>query len=216
MEIEKESDADLLVLMSIREDKQSADAAHVFYRRHVEALFSRIRSTFGRQLTVQVVEELVVDTFQRAWERAGRFTPQHADPAVQRLQVVAWLNRIANRIFLDEVRRRAGTPVQPFPEDFPEPADRETPAPDESLQRSRARIAREVLDGLDELERTVLIETARWMDIDTGKSRMPKGVAKELADRLGISTMNLRQIRRRVFDKFEMRLRERLTERDAT
>ena len=211
MEFENESDEDLLVLMTVRDDPKSQEAWRVFYLRHVEEVFARVRKAH-RDLDASAVEDLVQETFTRAWERAGTFKQQAVDPAERWRKVVAWLCRIAKRIFLDAVRSRARVRVDPFPEDFPEPADRD---PDESQHGPKARLAVELLNEMDDMERSVLIETGRWTNVDTGRCRLPREVADELAARFGTSKMNLRQVRHRLREEIKRRFSERTQQQRA-
>jgi RNA polymerase sigma factor (sigma-70 family) len=212
MEFENESDEELLCWMTVREDPKSREAWRVFYLRHVEEVLARVRRAH-RDVDAAGVQDLVEETFLRAWDRAGTFKQQAVDPAERRRKVVAWLCRIAKRIFLDAVCSRAGVRVDPFPEDFPEPADRD---PDEPQHGPKARLAAELLNELEDMERTVLIETGRWTNVETGRCRLPPKVADELAARFGTSKMNLRQVRHRLREEFKSRLSERIQKRSGT
>lgn len=211
MEFESESDEDLLFLMTVREDPKSREAWRVFFLRHVEEVLARVRRAH-RDVDADGVEDLVGETFLRAWDRAGTFKQQAVDPAERRRKVVAWLCRIAKRLFLDAVRTRAGIRVDPFPEDFPEPADRD---PDEPKHGPKARLAVEVLNEMDEIDRVVLIETERWRNVQTGSCRLPNGVAQELASRFDTSKANVRQVRHRARREFESLFSATMQQRTA-
>lgn len=213
MDFDDESDADLLVCMATKDDAAGSRAAwDAFYLRHVEEVFRRIRKACGRQLGGdQGVEDLVAVTFQRAWSRAHQFEPRSNDREVQRREVVAWLCRIAKNLFLNMLREQSKLTVQPMPEELPEPAAATTRlSPEESAAVAAA------LAELSDRDRTVLLRSLDWWDFETRRSRMPKGVAKALADELGTTTTNICQIRLRTFRRVESMLKERLQARSAT
>lgn len=211
MDHENESDADLLLWMSVTDDPQSRAACEVFYRRHALDILRYIRRYRQRLGGEQGVEDLVAVAFQKACDRAGTFEAQSKDPKIQRRQVVAWLCRIAKNLFLNMLREQAKLPTMPIPEDLPEPSYSGS-----EHSSDRLALAKAVLEhDLDDRERTVLLETAEWMDDQSGQSRMPKGVAKNLAARLQTTVDNVRQIRLRALKKFEAKLVQRLQARTA-
>lgn len=212
MDYENESDADLLLWMSVRDDPKSRTACEAFYRRHALEVFQRTRRAYRQRLGGdQGVEDLVAVTFQQACQRAHTFEPKSEDPKIQGRQVVAWLCRIAKNLFLNMLREQAKLPTVPIPEDLPEPSYSGS-----EHSSDRLAVAKAVLEhDLDERERTVLLETAEWMDDQSGQSRMPKGVAKNLAARLQTTVDNVRQIRLRALKKFEAKLVQRLQARTA-
>lgn len=214
MDFEKESDADLLVFMATKDDAAGSRAARgVFYQRNVEEVFRRLRG-LGRQLGGdQGVEDLVAVTFQQAWERAHQFEPQSADPKIQGRQVVTWLCRIAMNLFRNMLRKRSRLPLlQPLAEDE---TWREKPESTVRLSPEESAAVEAALQDLSDRDRTVLLQTLQWWDVEASRSRMPKGVAQALAKELGITTSNICQIRLRTFRKVESILKERLRVRTA-
>jgi RNA polymerase sigma factor (sigma-70 family) len=208
MAFETDTDADLLGYMAMEEDDPGGARAAwgAFFVRHRESVFRHVRRAYGSQLGGDAgAADVCAETFRRAFDKASTFSPRAEDPEVVRRQVVAWLCKIAKSIFRDLLRKRAKLPVLALVEDVPsdDDPDGEVPTDDESEQLARAK---EAWAELDDRERTVLVETMEWFNNQTGASQMPKGVAKELADRLGTTTANLRQIRRRALAKFEARL----------
>lgn len=65
-----------------------------------------LRATGDRQ----AAEEIVQDTFVRAWRAADRFDPERGDAR-------AWLFAIARNLVADHWRRRQARPVTPAPDD---------------------------------------------------------------------------------------------------
>jgi len=209
MEFDDETDADLLVYMQT-DDPQAKAAWGAFYRRHCEQVYRRLRHRFREQLDDAGVRDLHTLTFQQAFAKADTFKAKSPDRPTQEREVVAWLCTIANNLFLNLRREQAKLPTVPFPDDLPEPDE------SEAVPSRRVLAAREVLEnGLTDMERTVLLETADWIDLVTGKSNMPKGVAKALADQLGTTVANIRQIRKRALAKFEKLVSPMIEQRSA-
>lgn len=73
----------------------------------------RLRSTLFRLLRrADLVDELLMDVYWRAWRQAARYDPQRG-------QVMAWLTTMARSRALDELRRQACRPLgQLFDEDL--------------------------------------------------------------------------------------------------
>lgn len=210
MDFDNESDADLLVYMQVQDSKAMA-AWGVFYKRHAPEVYRRLRHSFQRQLGDDGVEELHTLTFQKAFERAHRFEARSDDRKAQARQVIKWLCKIAKNLFLNSLRQQLKMPTVPFTEDPPAARFSEEAVSDDLIEA-----AREVLDNdLSDLERTVLLETATWMDTATGESNMPRGAAKALADRLGTKAVNMTQIRKRALAKFEKLFSKRIEQRSA-
>ncbi len=210
MEFDNESDADLLVYMQVQDSKAMA-AWGVFYKRHAPEVYRRLRHSFRKQLGDDGVVELHTLTFQKAFERAHRFEARSDDRKAQARQVIKWLCKIARNLFLNSLRQQLKMPTVPFSEDPPAAQVSEEAVSDDLIEA-----AREVLDNdLSDLERTVLLETATWMDTATGESNMPRGAAKALADQLGTKAVNMTQIRKRALAKFEKLVSKKVEQRSA-
>lgn len=210
MEFDNESDADLLVYMQVQDSKAMA-AWGVFYKRHGPEVYRRLRHSFRQQLGDDGVEDLHILTFQKALERAHRFEAKSDDRKAQARQVIKWLCKIARNLFLNSLRQQFKMPPVPFSEDLPA-----SQVSEEAVSDDRIAAAREVLDNdLSDLERTVLLVTATWMDSATGESNMPRGAAKALADQLGTKAVNMTQIRKRALAKFGKLVSKRVEQRSA-
>ena len=215
MAFETDSDADLLGYMAMQEDDPDGALAAwgEFFVRHRTALFRIVRESYGHQLGGDSgAGDLVAEVFRRAYARAGSFTPRSDDPDTIRRSVLAWLCRIAKRLFLDLLREDEKLPmlalVEDEDEDEAETIAVEAEESEEPKDRENERLPalRAVLEEMSERDRVVLIETMQWYDHETGKSQMPKGVASELAARLGTTTANLRKIRQRALATLQERL----------
>lgn len=118
------------------------------------------------------IEDVVQDTFLKAYHRLDTF--QHNS------SFYTWLYRIAVNTVLDFMKRRGRSPVQSVedPELVAGAAEpKRVIGPDAGLEREEvARITHEVLDGLPEIFRTVLV-----------LREFEECSYQEIADALGIS-----------------------------
>ncbi len=102
-----ETDGDLLLFMSWNADDPDAASAALgeFYRRHMKYLYDRCARAYADDIGDAGVEDLVQETFWRAFEKASTYVPQRANNADHaRHALRAWLGQIAHRLFLDARR----------------------------------------------------------------------------------------------------------------
>lgn len=195
-------DEDLLEWMSFTDMRDAAETAFAeFHARHVKYLYVVCRNAFGDDLDPATLEELVQDTFWKAYQKAGTFKRSSAEPQAARRRIRGWLAKIAERLFLDEMRRRKkqvnfvtgkdaktrgveGQEWQPMP-----------------LTEEELLVRRAVEELLEPPEREVIREYARHYDPDRTTQRSPEGVIDELKSRLGTTEENIRQLRKRGLDK---------------
>ncbi|HXK19398.1 MAG TPA: hypothetical protein VNG33_16420, partial [Polyangiaceae bacterium] len=116
--IDRVSDAELLERVSQRaSNKVAGRAAEAeFYERHARYLYCVLVQRVRRPLALsgREVEDLVQETFFRAFARAATFTAGEArDEDSQRRRSRAWLGRIAQRLLADwlaDVREVSASP----------------------------------------------------------------------------------------------------------
>ncbi|MHC4717688.1 MAG: RNA polymerase sigma factor [Planctomycetota bacterium] len=205
----RDSDADLLAYMAMAgDDPAGARAAwEAFYRRHAEYLHAVCLRAYGPLLGGDAgAADLVADTFQRAYQRAGTFDSAGIDDAERlRLRARAWLGRIAQRLAQTALRGRGRMPTRFLDQDAWQQVAREPAragAEAEAIQRVRRAI-----ESLNDKEQTVIRVTFQWYQPDREHQRLPNDVAADLAATLGTTPENLRQIRRRALRKIEAQLR---------
>ena len=204
-----ETDADLLVYMSMAGDEPAAARAawEVLYVRHVDYLYGVCLRAYGPLLGGDAgVRDLVADTFKRAYEHAGQFDAAGiTDEERHRLRVRAWLGRIAQRLLQTALRGRKKLPVRLLDQEHwgsvAGPA-RAAASDPERIERVRSAIRL-----LSEREQAVIRVTFQWYDPGQEHQRLPNDVAAELADYLQTTPENLRQMRRRALKKIEASLR---------
>src|SRR5689334_15462167 len=112
------SDADLLARVAAQgaDPRGAHEAQAEFYARHVRYLYGVLTSRRGKLLALAATsaEDLVQDTFRRAFERAHTFTSDGiVDPGELQRRTRAWLGRIAQNLLadaLDRIREVSATP----------------------------------------------------------------------------------------------------------
>jgi len=212
------SDAELLACMALAEaDAPSARGAwEEFYLRHVDYLHAVCLRAYGTLLGGDAgAADLTADTFRRAYERAGTFDAGRiADPERLRLRTRAWLGRIAQRLAMEALRGRARLPAITLDQDewqqvAREPAAKEGDAPNPAAER--LALVRRAIESLAEREQVVLRATFQWREAGADHSRLSNRASADLAESLGTTPENLRQIRRRALKKVETFLRAAAT-----
>jgi RNA polymerase sigma factor (sigma-70 family) len=206
-----ESDADLLLYMSMAADDSAAATAawEEFYRRHVDYLYAVSLRAFGPLLGGEPgVADLVADTLKRAYERAGTFNDGGiADHEKLRRRTRAWLGRIAQRLAMTALRDQARLPVRSIePEQWQQIAEEPEDTGNHTNEDQRAAL-KQALSDLSEKEQLVLRVTFQWYRMNSEHQRLPEHVCAELAASLQTTPENLRQIRRRALQKLTKVLR---------
>ena len=200
-----ETDEDLLVFMAWKSDhpEEAKSAFAEFYSRHVRYLYATCLDAYADDIGHGGVEDLVQETFWRAYEKANTFTPIDGDEDAVRKRIRAWLGKIAYRLVLTAARRRTrrvrlvtgeGERVQDRPA---RTATRRDLTPKEELVRRGLR------EALNERERQVLESFASYYDAESEHQYPPDGLIAELCERLMTTEENIRQIRRRALAKLK-------------
>lgn len=204
LDLHSESDEDLLVMMSWQRDQPEVAkaACDEFYQRHVKYVFAVIQRAHGPELGHHGVEDMVMETFIRVFEKADTYRPCGSENAEsQRRNALAWVGTIANNTCIDYFRR-ADTELV-FADDLdsegrtPETHDcEELPELSDDLQ-----LVHEAMATLDERERTVLRVTMAYWKIGAEHQRLPNEVSEELARSFDTTPTNIRKIRERAIGK---------------
>ena len=207
-------DSELLRRVSERqvEPIQARAAEGEFYSRHVRYLYGvlvhRVRGPLA--LTGRETEDLVQETFFRAFERAHTFSIGDAvDDESLRRRTRAWLGRIAQRLLADWLSGHREIAASPFLESWADALVEEEDAPPSSRSPQR-QLLRDALDTLTERERDVLRVAALYHRPGNEHQRLPNEVSAELARRWGTTNENVRAIRSRAMKKVRDFALERL------
>jgi RNA polymerase sigma factor (sigma-70 family) len=204
MNLRELSDAELL--QRVAEDDSDVEvraAQAAFYERHVRYLYGVLFKRCASILTGRGygVEDLVQDTFQRAFAGAHTFKiegPEELERTTARTR--AWLGRIAQHILADQLAGDRSIAASDSLDSVAyEPPAASTPNP--AVERMRA-----ALEGLSEREQDVLRVTALYQKPGEAHQRLPNAVCSELARRWGMSSENVRAVRSRALKKLKAEL----------
>lgn len=176
-----------------------------FYERHVRYLYGVLkrREAVLRRVAGIAVDDLVQDTFQRAFQYGATFqTDGITDSERLRLRTRAWLGRIAQNLVAAALKGQVEVSASPFIEraSGADPDEQEPPSTRE------VRAMRKALEDLSEREQDVLRVTALYQRVGDEHQRLPNEVSAELAARWGTSSENIRAIRSRAFKKLKSQL----------
>ncbi len=199
--IDEEGDAELLARVARRDVEPAAARAAqaALYERHVRYLYGVLLRQRRKLLDLAAVsaEDLVQDTFHRAFERAHTFKADDlADADQARRRTRAWLGRIAHHLLCDALDRRREVSASNWLDRVSCDAIDEPAAESPELARVRA-----ALSALPEREQDVLRVTALYHRAGGDAQRLPNAVSQELAERWDTNSDNIRAIRSRAMKK---------------
>jgi RNA polymerase sigma factor (sigma-70 family) len=202
-ELANQSDADLLGLMALAEQRPACARAawEVFYRRHADYLYRVSLRAYADLVGGEAgVVDLVAEAFRAAFVGAQKFDPGGiTDPRRLGLRARAWLGWIVRRMVQDILRGRGRLPARNLaPEYWQQVPGPSRPDPTPSAKEAAVR---EAIEQLSEREQLVLRTTIQWYRADKTHQRLPNEVAADLARTLATTPENLRQIRRRAMKK---------------
>jgi RNA polymerase sigma factor (sigma-70 family) len=188
------------------------EAWEQFYLRHHRVLMYISMSDHGYLLGQDDINDVVHDTFLKAFNRAGSFDHQESCPAdVQERKCRAWLAAIAENIVRDRFRGQLEISIVDETEiERTESPRQEATDETEIPEPERLKLLRSAFAGLSEIEQTVLRATMSWWQADQQHQRMPNAAMQELSRQIAKSPENIRKIRSRAMDKLEKYVNENL------
>jgi DNA-directed RNA polymerase specialized sigma24 family protein len=193
------------------------------FHRYDERLSSHVRRCYARVLGGDAgVRDLVHEVWVRAYERAETYAAvpaEASDPTTQSAGEVeswtmGWLRSIARSVHFDQVRvarrshvpqRGTGEPLRPKPPTLCRHGPDDVPSNDDR----RYEVICELLAELPERDRDVLHVSFLWYGLEDKECRIPREEVGYLKRRWHIDEAYIRQIRRRVLKKVEVRLQQR-------
>ncbi|MDA7978969.1 MAG: sigma-70 family RNA polymerase sigma factor [Pirellulales bacterium] len=205
----EESDADLLTLISWREeDGEAARAAwREFYDRYFKLLAYICMKRFASQIGDQGVNDLVNDTSLRVFDGGtDTFKTDETDPEKLRHLIGAWLSQIALNIFRARLRGEKRLPLVQV-EEFEFPIEESPPLSGERAEQCEQ--LKEVLEDLKPRERDILLARCANYHRSKGKQQFESHVLERLAKDWRITKDNVRQIYSRTMRKVEEQLSQR-------
>ena len=204
-----ESDADLLTLISWREDDGEAARAawRAFYDRYFKLLAHICMKRYAQQIGEQGVNDLVNDTFLRVFDGgADTFKTEETDPEKLRHQIGAWLGAIALNIFRARLRGEQRLPMVQV-EEIEFRTEESTPLSDERAEQCER--LKEVLENLQPRERDILLARYANYHRSKGKQQFEPHVLERLSKDWKITKDNVRQIYSRTMRKVEEQFSQR-------
>jgi len=212
-DLSNESDADLLTFISWRHDEEEAALAAwgEFYLRHFKLLTAICLKAYQPQIGEAGVEDLVNDTFLRVLTHgAATFKTSENNPDKLRKLIGVWLGRIANNLFLMQLRSQEKIPEVAF--DETEHACEEATPLSEGRRRQCEQL-RGVLDSLKERERDVLMARFSNYHRSDRKQQFDPEVLADLAEKYQVTKDTVRQILCRTMKKVKEQLSQSLDAR---
>jgi RNA polymerase sigma factor (sigma-70 family) len=155
----------------------------------------------------QEVEDLVQDTFRRAFERAETFrSDEHVDSDQLRRRCRAWLGRIAKNLLADALNRiREASTLDALLERPSEP-ERQPEEPSALLAH-----VEEVIQSLSEREQDVIRVFCLYYRPGEVNQRLPNAVSAELASRWRTTPDHIRVIRSRALQRIKAHVMDNWT-----
>lgn len=210
------SEADLLAIMAgQRQDLARARTAWgELFERHRRYLYAVVSRSYGTFLGEDGTVDLVCDTFQRAYEWAGRQPSSEevrsrfgaGDPDSTRRRVLGWLGAIARQLFKDKFREAAEAR-----DELSEFLDSWRSGQEHPSETASSMLIGELERALDELspaEAEALRASLPWYDVESRSFAVPRGEAARLAAALKTTPEALRQRRHRALERIEHHLEE--------
>lgn len=208
------TDAELLGLMAEHriDAERALSAWAALYARNVEAIHSGIARTYGIDLQLQDRENIVQDTFGKAFQWAVRqpdpseLVSKYSGSSREEAHdnVLGWLFVIAKRCVMDHFSDMK-TSTEELMEYLENYKRESVPAPPTTPTRELAAL-QEVLSNFSETDMAILRLSLPWYSVEKGIFATPSWEAFKIAQRLGISVELLRKRRTRLLARIRQHL----------
>jgi DNA-directed RNA polymerase specialized sigma24 family protein len=184
-----------------------------FYERHAAWLYHRLcRTRTSGLLGVDAVQDVVQETFYRAFKSAKTFNPNLVlDPSRIEALVRGWLGGIANHVIADMHSHPTPDVIDSMGLERWKPVWADSD--DESPESPVVKALHNELQKLSPLQRDILAASELYYQPDTTYQRLPNGVTTKLAEKHRTSADNIRQVRRRTLASLRTKLQTVLDER---
>jgi RNA polymerase sigma factor (sigma-70 family) len=211
-------DEDLLAWMAMQDDEESANLARAafaaFYERHEEYVYKRCRWRFSSFIDEAATEDLVDDTFLRVFEKAGTFRPsESSDSDLRRGRVRAWLVTVAANILRSSFRANAGArEVQLTDEEWARLDENTCGGVSVEPEPLEHRLVWEAFEQLNDKQKLVVETTLDSFKVEPGRKqqKLSNEDSKALAEKLGTTSEDVRQTRKRAYKKMREYVEARL------
>lgn len=201
-EFDNHDDEELLEYMVLRNEDPalSMEAYGEFYKRHVNYLYNVCLRKHFDYIGEEKVMDLVQNTFKQAFEKAKTYKPIK-DKGTDRMQVRAWLGKIAENIYIDAIRNENKIRYVRLSDEQWENQPEITKT--QPLSPSQELLLKTIEDCLSERELEVLRLTADFYKPESKNQYTQRGEIEGLAKRFQTTSENIRQIRSRARKKVE-------------
>jgi len=190
-----------------------------FYVRHKRPLRLVCKRHYRYLLGEDGVEDLVDETFMRAFDRSASFDHQEVcAPPIQELKCRGWLTRIAENLVRDRFRgQREVDLVLVEVDDLEKLAGTQGDCSSqcEVPENKRLELLKAGFALLAENEKTILLATVFWQQQGRKHQRMPHLAMEHLSKDVGKSPVTIRQMRLRALDKLKKYVNENLPDEKA-
>ncbi len=196
------TDKELLEITAAR-DVRAEKAFAEFYQRHSRYMYFVCKRDYANTLGEDGAEDLVQDTFVRAYEKAHTFSDDGiTEPDKLTLRTHGWLRRIAANLFQDMLRREVSVPTEPLAPEHEEnivdaQQDDGEQEPEDSAQM---KLIKQALAQLSEREQDIMRTVYQWYEKD---KKLPSHVIDDLTEKHKTTPENIRKILSRARKKIE-------------
>lgn len=190
-----------------------------FYVRHGRLLRLVCNRDYRYLLGEDGVEDLVDETFMRAFDRVASFDHKElCAPPIQELKCQGWLKRIAENLVRDRFRgQREVELVQVDVADLEKLGGSQDDCSSqcEVPEDKRLELLKAGFDLLTGKEQTILLATVFWQLQGRKHQRMPHLAMEQLSKDVGKSPSAIRQMRLRALEKLKKYVNENLPDEKA-
>ncbi len=196
------TDKELLEITAAR-DVRAEKAFAEFYQRHSRYMYFVCKRDYANTLGEDGAEDLVQDTFVRAYEKAHTFSDDGITELDKlTLRTHGWLRRIAANLFQDMLRREVSVPTEPLAPEHEEnivdaQQDDGEQEPEDSAQM---KLIKQALAQLSEREQDIMRTVYQWYEKD---KKLPSHVIDDLTEKHKTTPENIRKILSRARKKIE-------------
>ncbi len=206
MNVTEVTDDELLLEMSYAaQDPVTAEAAlSQFYKRFKDDLLAfSVSLCRGKSLDE---EQLMLETFKEAYERAGDFNCASKDPERVREMVKAWLFTMLKHRMIDQIRKtqreRSYLRVLSENEQIEDFAATDK-SPSEEANPEIVESAKQILEQLSPREQDILGLSFEYRNQETGHFEIPEELLESLAESLGVLASSIKTLRHRIISRIQ-------------
>ena len=209
-DLSHDSDYDLLEMISwySTDEEIAINAWKELYSRHFEYLYKLLFSiTKNNELAVDLSQETFLKVLEKA---AGTFKiPQEKKDKVTQ-HVRCWLGTVAKKLYIDYLRGCDELLDHEIGDNRYNPALIEEIGDEKNTCSVRVREIYE--SSLDDREKSILDIALLYLNPSNPYTKIPKKELDEICSKLGITSENFRQIKRRALKKLKEKISAELAE----